>query len=581
MNELLNTVNLPALSAESLPGVSLKEGQSTGADGFAVMLCQLGQAIPALVLPGMTEAGTQQGEVSPAAQVALLQLLNSVGLTGQQQAMDGSSTGSLPINSHQGEVSPTAQVALLQLLGSVGLTGQQQAMDGSSTGSLPISGQQDFDLMSLNLGASPVETLVTARQLLASAIPASTDPQLIVVSEQQPSVDVASLNGAECRLPVDLMLSSGDLTRLQSILSKVPSTSPQSMAMQPNLSLATSAKSVATLPEVSSQLGGLEQLLKEQFPTLNIENLSAQLHLKSPELVKKDTAPITLPKILPSDGLPTKPSTGQSVNAILQQATPQNRPQINGFAEVLSSTTSPDLSASLTAAALSSPVTQPAPTVAVSQTTLPTETKPHSDLTTTPEIIKTVQEGSLEKTAAKAVDTASNYPQTAQHWNKLTSDQSDPPVAKQVMEAGEPQIDKTKFRIQFDRFQIDALLQRSEIKLQLHPANLGSMRVKLVSTSQEVTARFETTSEAARIAVEQNLPQLRESLDKAGIKVDHVEVVLDEQRARQQQSHYQSQRKHTSDTDIADNATQKDPSEGGGGISTAVQSMLGSLNLLA
>ena len=102
MNELLNTVNLPALGAESPPGVGLKEGQSPGVDGFAVMLSQLGQVIPAIVLPGMTEAGTQQGEVSPAAQVALLQLLGSVGLTGQQQAMDGSSTGSLPINVQQG-----------------------------------------------------------------------------------------------------------------------------------------------------------------------------------------------------------------------------------------------------------------------------------------------------------------------------------------------------------------------------------------------------------------------------------------------------------------------------------------------
>ncbi|TFH59373.1 MAG: hypothetical protein E4G91_09005, partial [Candidatus Zixiibacteriota bacterium] len=164
MNELLNAVSFPALGAESPPGVCPKEGQSPGADGFAVMLSQLGQAIPVLVFPGITEDGTQQGEVSP-----------------------------------------TVQQALLQLLGSVELTGQQQAMDGSSTGSLPNNLQQDFDLMSLNLGASPVETLVTARQLLASAIPASTAPQPIVVSEQQPSVSMLSLNGAEFQLPADLL----------------------------------------------------------------------------------------------------------------------------------------------------------------------------------------------------------------------------------------------------------------------------------------------------------------------------------------------------------------------------------------
>jgi flagellar hook-length control protein FliK len=543
MNELLNVVNLPVSCAESPPGVSPKEGPSPGVDGFAAMLSQFGQAIPALTLPGMTDAETQQGEVGSAEQVALLQLLNSVGLTGQQSAMDGLSTGSLPIN--------TPQVALLQLLNSVGLTGQPQVLGGLSTGSLPINLQQSLDLLSLNLGASPVETLMTARQLLTSAISASTNPE--------PIVDMASPKGAEARLPVDLMLSSGDLTRLQSILSEVLSKSPQPMALQPSQSQSVLTTLMTNLPDKASQLTGLEQLLKEQFPTLNIENLSAQLHLKSPELVKTEVAPIALPKALPYDGLPVRPSTGQSVDAILQQPTQQNRPQANLCAEVLTSSTLPEPNASQTNIAASDPVTQPAQTVVVSQPALPTETKQQSTLTTTPEIINPVEKGNLEKTAVTAVENAGDYSQTTQHWSKVTSNQSELPVAKQVAETVEPQVDKTKFKIQFDRFQIDTLLQRSEIKLQLHPTNLGSMRVRLVSTSQEVTARFETTSEAARIAVEQNLPQLRESLDKAGIKVDHVEVVLDEQRARQQQSHYQNHKKHFSGTDVAEDVSQFEP----------------------
>jgi flagellar hook-length control protein FliK len=578
MNELLNAVNLSAFGAESPPGANLQEGQTKGADGFAVMLSQLGQPTPAIVLPEMTEAGTQQGEISPEAQVALLQLLASVGLTGQQQAMDGSITGSLPINTQQGEVRPTAQTALLQLLNSAGVTGQRPAMDGSSTGSLPIGVQQGFDLLNLNLGTAPVETLLSARQLLASAIPALTDQQPIIASEQQ---SVALLSDAENRLPVDFLLSSGDLAKLQAILSEALSTSPQPVSIQPNLSPTTSDKSLTAFPEKSPLLGGFEQLLKEQFPTLNIENLSAQLHLKSPELVKTDVAPNALFKMLPSDGLSGNPSAEQPVSAMPQQATPQDRPQLNGVAEILPFSVPPDLSAGQTAAAVSSSAAQPVPTVVVSQTPPPTDGKKPSDLTITPEFVNTVKKGNIEKTAVKAAEDSNNFPQTAQHWNKLSSDHLDLPVAKQVANAEEPQIDKTKFRIQFDRFQIDALLQRSEIKLQLHPTNLGSMRVKLVSTSQEVTARFETTSEAARNAVEQNLPQLRESLDKPGIKVDHVEVVLDEQRARQQQSHYQNQKKHLSGADTADDSSQRNSSAGGGGISTAVQSMLGSLNLLA
>lgn len=581
MNELLNAVNLSAFGAESPPGANLPEGQTKDADGFAVMLSQLGQSTPAIVLPGMTETGTKHGENSPPTQLALLQLLASMGLTGQQQAMDGSFTGSLPIITQQGEVSSEAQAALLQLLNSVGVTGQQSAMDGFSNGLLPIGVQQGFDLMNLNLGASPVETLVSARRLLAAAITASTNPEPIVISEQQPIVSVATPNGAEVRLPVDLMLNSGDLTKLQSILSEALSKPPQPVAVQPGQSPSVLKTLLTNLPDKASQLTGLEQLLKEQFPALNIENLSAQLYLKSPELVKTDIAPDVPFKMLPSDALLVKPLVEQSVSAVLQQATPQDRPQLNGVVEILPLSVTPDPSAGQTTVAVSSSVTQSVPTAAISQTTPPIDTRKPSDLSIAPEIVKTVEKGNIEKTAIKATEDSSNFPQTAQHWNKLSSDKIDLPVAKQVTNTDEPQIDKTKFRIQFDRFQIDALLQRSEIKLQLHPTNLGSMRVKLVSMSQEVTARFETTSEAARTAVEQNLPQLRESLDKAGIKVDHVEVVLDEQRARQQQPHYQHQKKHFSGTEVDDDASQHDPSQGGRGISTTVRSMLGGLNLLA
>jgi hypothetical protein len=65
MNEILNALNLQLLGAESPPGISLKEGQSPGANGFAAMLSQLGQAIPVIDLPGMMVAGSKAN--SPAA----------------------------------------------------------------------------------------------------------------------------------------------------------------------------------------------------------------------------------------------------------------------------------------------------------------------------------------------------------------------------------------------------------------------------------------------------------------------------------------------------------------------------------
>jgi flagellar hook-length control protein FliK len=103
--------------------------------------------------------------------------------------------------------------------------------------------------------------------------------------------------------------------------------------------------------------------------------------------------------------------------------------------------------------------------------------------------------------------------------------------------------EKDKFKIEFNRMQLDTLLKKSEIKLQLNPPSLGSVKIKLVSSPQEFTARIETSNDSAMKIVEQNLPQLKEGLEKAGIRIDHIEVVLGEEKSRQQQSQNQNQRK--------------------------------------
>lgn len=85
----------------------------------------------------------------------------------------------------------------------------------------------------------------------------------------------------------------------------------------------------------------------------------------------------------------------------------------------------------------------------------------------------------------------------------------------------------TDFKVEFDRMHIEALLQRGEVKLRLNPPELGSMRIEISTTGDEVTAKLRTTSESARKVVELHLPQLRENFTKAGVRVDHIEVTVD------------------------------------------------------
>ncbi len=481
MNELLNIVNLPMMGGESPPGVTTAQSQSIGDGAFALLLSQLGQEIPALALPGMTKDETQEGDINSAAQMPLLQLLGSVGLTGQQPAMDGSFTGSLPINE---EILP-----------------------------------QGINLLSLDSGIAPTKMISSAQAVLMSALPVVNKAQTIVVTEQQPSADVISANGKPLQLPVELMLNGDDLARLQSLLlGKLPA-SLQSVASIPDPSGALPVTSAAIAAEMPSELDGLRQLLREQFPALNIENLSAQLHLKSPELLDSDAAPVMVPKTPLSERIAIAPAADRPADPVLQQTTPQDRPQVSVLSSPVSLAEIPLASATQTTATHDSPVIQPAYTEVASPAGQSVETPSNPRSTVAPETVTTVKEGNLEKTAVKATEATADYSQPASQWSKSTSDQPGITTAERTVATQEPQADRTRFQIQFDRFQIDALLQRSEIKLQLHPAALGSMRVKLVSTSTEVTARFETTNENARAVVEQNLSQLREAWTKPGSRL--------------------------------------------------------------
>jgi flagellar hook-length control protein FliK len=64
----------------------------------------------------------------------------------------------------------------------------------------------------------------------------------------------------------------------------------------------------------------------------------------------------------------------------------------------------------------------------------------------------------------------------------------------------------------------------SETTIQLHPENLGAMRISLVVEDQTVTARITVEHDETRKLIEASLPQLKQSLADSGLQASRIEV---------------------------------------------------------
>ncbi len=64
----------------------------------------------------------------------------------------------------------------------------------------------------------------------------------------------------------------------------------------------------------------------------------------------------------------------------------------------------------------------------------------------------------------------------------------------------------------------------SKLQLELEPAELGKLELSIVVERDLVTAKFVTETEGVQSLIESNLPQLRSSLQEAGLRVDLLQV---------------------------------------------------------
>lgn len=66
-----------------------------------------------------------------------------------------------------------------------------------------------------------------------------------------------------------------------------------------------------------------------------------------------------------------------------------------------------------------------------------------------------------------------------------------------------------------------------QLEMQLHPASLGNVHIQITSKGGEVTAQFQVQNETVKAAIESQIVELKESLKDQGVKVEAVQVTVE------------------------------------------------------
>ncbi len=247
----------------------------------------------------------------------------------------------------------------------------------------------------------------------------------------------------------------------------------------------------------------LTSLLQREFPKLNIESVSAkneyQIRL-TPTVQAHDQAQplVAAAQITPSAELPITP-THRPVKPLMVAPAP-------GSQKAVAFVAAPDATPENSFEVPTATANEPKPIAATQKTV---------NLRTVAPIIED---------AVSANTTGNSLGEFDSAFKSASSGSTDSSPVSEATYAKTTDLERAHFTVK--RVQIDTLLKRGEIKLQLQPEHLGTVKIRLVTTPHETVARLETSSEDARRAVEVSLPQLRESFERAGLKLNQIEVVV-------------------------------------------------------
>lgn len=78
-----------------------------------------------------------------------------------------------------------------------------------------------------------------------------------------------------------------------------------------------------------------------------------------------------------------------------------------------------------------------------------------------------------------------------------------------------------------DYMKVQVKSDLTQMEIQLHPANLGTVNVNITSREGVITAQFLTQNETVKAAIESQIVQLRNNFEEQGLKVEAVEVTVE------------------------------------------------------
>jgi hypothetical protein len=417
-----------------------------------------------------------------------------------------------------------------------------------------------------------VDQLLAALQSGVEGAPVTISPIEVLPGSSAPASSAALL------VPASLTVNEVDFAKMQLLpaITTMPTVNTDGSPVLPigNAKTAPVFQPIAKTPDLTN----LESRLKEQFPSLKIDAVKVEVALDlTPATTLRMPLEIKLPEVKPVFALSPDPRVELQTpvtKVVLETPIVPQTPAIK--VAVLETPIVPQQVGPVALSPVVAASSQVEPEVSGAKTKSPALAKAGVTLVET-----SLQIGS-KQIVVQTSESSGDLSQSASNWSNAWGDRQMPTKVEVIASPQIPQPEKPKFKIEFNRFQIDALLKRSEMRIQLHPSYLGTMNIKLVSTPQEMTARFETATEAARAAVEQNLPQLRENLERAGIKVDRVEVVVDDQYSRQQeQAQNQNRNRQSRTSNLRQALTVDTEATGGGNANSSGALTLGNLNLLA
>lgn len=259
--------------------------------------------------------------------------------------------------------------------------------------------------------------------------------------------------------------------------------------------------------------------------TANAEDETAAATISDTETPVKET----------NSGQGTEESTTAPVDEAESQTSPDGDPEPaesarlskqsgapahNTNAALADSTNWPDPAAAMNATAASEPAQAAAPTP---------ESNPVSE--TTPE-------------AADSNNTPATNPATQ------TADRFSPQLFSQTSNSEQRlgelnQADQTRF-IRRVAQAIEAAPQRGgTLRLRLHPPELGSLSLEVVTRHGSLTARIETDTHAARSLLMDHLHELRDRLDQQGVRIERFDVDVSRHESEQKFYQPQNQRERT------------------------------------